>query len=65
MENRRTDVLGLDLPTWKDVVARNYHPWHQAFIIIDTAGQTPEESKTALIEALNLDIESRQDANDE
>jgi predicted kinase len=40
VETRVTDVQGLVLPTWEEVLAREYHPWEREHVVIDTAGQT-------------------------
>ena len=42
VESRITDVPGLVLPTWQQVLDRRYEPWPTAHVI-DTAGRTPEE----------------------
>jgi predicted kinase len=44
IETRTSEVRGLQLPTWKEVEARDYHPWTSPRIIIDTAGKTVEQS---------------------
>jgi hypothetical protein len=44
----------LKLPTWKDVVEREYDLWESEHIVIDTAGQTPDESKKALERMLEI-----------
>lgn len=54
VETRQTQILGLKLPTWKDVVEREYDLWKREHIIIDTAGQTVEESKRVLERMLEL-----------
>ena len=47
--NRRvTDIPGLVLPDWEAVKQRTYEPWKSACIVMDTAGQTPEESTARL-----------------
>ena len=48
VETRKIGIPGFKLPTWQDVVEREYHLWQEEHIVIDTAGQTPEESKRAL-----------------
>ena len=50
--SRSTDVPGLELPTWEDVVNREYETWDRSHIVIDTAGQTIEESYAALRQVL-------------
>ena len=37
VETRLADIEGFHLPTWNDVVTREYEPWETANIIIDTA----------------------------
>jgi predicted kinase len=48
VESRVTDVPGLKLPTWTDVLKREYDAWDRAHIVVDTAGQTPAESQRVL-----------------
>ena len=43
VESRVTDIPGLVLPTWQQVLDRRYEPWTAAHVI-DTAGRTVEES---------------------
>ncbi|MCX6626075.1 MAG: AAA family ATPase, partial [Candidatus Solibacter sp.] len=52
VETRTSDIAGLELPTWKEVVGREYHPWDREHLVIDTAGQTVEQSVAAIREAL-------------
>ena len=37
VESRVPDIEGHELPTWKDVVERDYRPWTSARFVIDTA----------------------------
>ncbi|MBV9868668.1 MAG: AAA family ATPase [Abitibacteriaceae bacterium] len=53
VETRQTDIVGLKLPTWKDVVRREYEPWNTAHIVIDTAGQTTSQSIARLFSAVD------------
>ena len=52
IENRNTDIAGLKLPDWQSVINREYMPWSSADIQIDTAGQTPIQSKQGLLESI-------------
>ena len=52
VETRATDVAGLTLPTWDEVIRREYEPWDVAHVVIDTAGQTVEDSSLTLRRAL-------------
>jgi predicted kinase len=49
VEQRRSDIAGLKLPSWAEVEAREYHPWLRERIVIDTAGR----SLDACLEDLN------------
>ncbi len=44
VEERTSEIAGLKLPTWKEVCAREYHPWTITHITIDTAGKTANKS---------------------
>lgn len=37
VESRTTDLEGLELPTWQDVLDRDYHAWEGEHVTIDTA----------------------------
>ena len=43
VESRITDIPGLVLPTWQQVLDRHYEPWKTAHVI-DTAARTLEET---------------------
>lgn len=43
VESRATDIRGLVLPTWQQVLDRQYEPWKDAHVI-DTAGRTLEDT---------------------
>jgi predicted kinase len=48
VETRSNQITGLKLPAWKDVEAREYDVWEKEHLVLDTAGQTLEESRKAL-----------------
>ncbi len=52
VETRRSDIPNLKLPTWQDVVNREYHEWHAPRVIIDTAGRSIDECAEKLFEKL-------------
>jgi predicted kinase len=52
VETRRTDISGLRLPTWEEVVSREYEPWEREHIVIDTTGRRVAENVQELREAL-------------
>ncbi|MEU6372767.1 AAA family ATPase [Streptomyces sp. NPDC046909] len=47
--SRSVDVPGLPLPGWEEIVGREYEPWERERVVVDTAGQTPEESLDVLL----------------
>lgn len=54
IESRVTDVKGLQLPSWKDVVDRDYDEWAGERMIIDTARKSVAESQRDLIRLLGF-----------
>lgn len=54
-ESRFTDMPGFKLPTWDTIVNRRYELWDTEHIVIDTAGQTVEQSITLLQKMLTID----------
>jgi predicted kinase len=42
IETRAGDIADLKLPTWNEVVAREYETWEREHIVIETAGRTLE-----------------------
>ena len=42
VESRATDISGLVLPTWQQVLDRHYEPWEDAHVV-DTAGRALED----------------------
>jgi predicted kinase len=52
VETRTTDIVGFTLPTWQDVLRREFEPWRRDHVVIDTAAQTVEQSMAALRAAL-------------
>lgn len=52
IEQRKSDIDGLKLPGWREVQNREYEKWDAPHIVIDTAGQTPDQSISVLFNAL-------------
>ena len=52
VESRMPDIPGFTLPTWEDVVARDYRAWDRPHTVIDTANASPDESTAAVLAAL-------------
>jgi len=40
VETRTSDINGLKLPTWDEVVNRDYEPWDREHLILDSAGSS-------------------------
>ena len=53
VEERLADVPGLRLPTWDEVISREYHKWDRRHVVIDTAACTVEESIRTIENALS------------
>ncbi len=51
-EKRVSDILGLKLPTWQEIVSREHHPWNREHLVVDTAHQSVEQSVQLLREAI-------------
>ena len=54
VEGRASTVSGLRLPTWAEVVNREYHPWTRARIVIDTAARSTTACFAELCAELGL-----------
>lgn len=52
VETREPDIPGLDLPTWQDVLQRDYAPWNDPRLVIDTARLSPTQALDALLAQL-------------
>jgi predicted kinase len=46
IESRISDIAGFKLPTWSEVLAREYEPWAGERVVIDTAHATVEAGVT-------------------
>jgi predicted kinase len=53
VESRAVNIQGLRLPTWKDVQNRDYEAWSNPRVVIDTAGETAEQSITRTIKLIS------------
>jgi predicted kinase len=56
VENRATDIMGHRLPTWQEVVERDYHPWGVERIVIDTARLSVEQSVRMILAEIPTDL---------
>lgn len=53
VENREIDIADLKPPAWQDVLDRDYHPWTDSRIQIDSAGRPIEEAVEELLQCLS------------
>jgi predicted kinase len=53
VETRNSDIPGLRLPIWEDVIVCEYAPWDRSHLAIDTALQTLEQNVAVIREALS------------
>lgn len=53
-EARITGVKNLKLPTWEEILNRDYHQWSEPRVLIDTSGRKISESINELIQKLML-----------
>lgn len=49
IEHRTSTVPGLRLPTWPEVVGREYHDWKTERLLLDTAGRSAAECLETLL----------------
>jgi predicted kinase len=49
VETRAADISGHRLPTWQEVIERDYRPWDVGRIVIDTARLSVEESVRSIL----------------
>jgi predicted kinase len=59
VESRSSDIDSLVLPSWDDVIERTYDEWVTEQLRIDTAGQSVDESISALFENLSDYMEEK------
>lgn len=54
VETRESTVPGLRLPTWEEVVNREYHRWTKERIVVDTSGKSETQSSDELMSRLEV-----------
>src|SRR4051794_40087224 len=53
IESRQSDITGHTLPTWQDVVARDYRDWDRDRLVVDTAASDATEGVRAIVDRLS------------
>ena len=61
VEERVADIAGHKLPTWRDVVERDYRPWDTQRLVIDTARLGVEESVQTILAEMRAPRTGRAD----
>jgi predicted kinase len=51
VESRASDIAGHRVPTWREVLERDYHPWTSERLVIDTATLEVGESVRRIVTA--------------
>src|SRR6516162_8547523 len=54
VETRTTDIKDLRLPTWEEVVSRQYEPWNEEVLVIDTAKVSSDEAIQNILNSLHV-----------
>ena len=52
VESRESDIEGHALPSWQEVIDRDYHPFKAGRLVIDTFKLSPEEAVDLILQAL-------------
>ncbi len=55
VEERTTDIENHQLPTWQDVLDRDYQPWNNVDLQLDTSDLSIEESIQKVIELVQFE----------
>lgn len=53
VETREADIAGFELPTWERVKARDYAPWTEDRLVLDTAVLNPSDAVTRIEARIN------------
>jgi predicted kinase len=52
VQTREVDIPGLTLPSWRQVLDRDYEPWDRDRLVIDTAIQPPAAAVETILRAV-------------
>ncbi|MFD6281352.1 AAA family ATPase [Streptomyces sp. NPDC060209] len=53
VSSRSTDIPGLPLPDWQQVLDHDYEPWNRDHVVVDTAGEDPQDSMASILRHLD------------
>lgn len=54
VEGRNADIPGHMLPTWENVLERQYDPWESEHLIVDTANVSIEQAVETIVHRLSV-----------
>ena len=54
VEARAADIPGMTMPTWEEVVGRQYHAWNRKHLVIDSATRPVDENVCTIRRALSI-----------
>jgi predicted kinase len=54
VEARKADIVGFELPTWAYVKARDYAPWTEDRLVLDTAALNPDDAVAQIEARINI-----------
>ena len=56
VETRRADIEGHVQPTWQEVLDREFEPWPDGVVLVDTARQSTDESVAVILAGLTSSV---------
>jgi predicted kinase len=59
VETRTADIEGHTYPSWREVQEREYEPWDEPRLTVDTGAASPEECLAQVLGYIRADVESR------
>lgn len=54
IENRQSDIAGLDLPDWNSVQGREYEEWSEARVVLDSSKMSAKACVKRIVEAIEV-----------
>lgn len=52
VETRTTDIADFKLPSWDDVTDRDYQPWPEPHLVVDTSERPPDDAVAFILEQI-------------
>lgn len=56
VESRISEIESLQLPSWNDVVNRDYRKWSNERIVIDTSNKSVKENQSEIVRIIDTDV---------